>query len=166
MGREQHMVHGDPRRFEVLADYIAARYENSVRYIADVAGGQGLLSRRLAKHGYESEVVDPRGWVRRGVDSRSEAFDSTMADYYDLIVGLHPDGATRAVAQAAVVRPAILIPCCNFWTDERLGRDELLDAIEESYRASGVRFERVTFDFRGPKNVGIVSEPPAGADAP
>jgi hypothetical protein len=161
MGRQQHRVHGDPKRFEVLADYIAERYGNAVRYIADVAGGQGMLSRQLAKLNYEPEVVDPRGWVIRGVSSRPEEFDPRIADYYDLIVGLHPDEATRAVAEAALVRPTILIPCCNFWSQATLGRDELLDAIEQYYADHGVTFDRVVFDFRGPKNIGIVSQPPA-----
>jgi hypothetical protein len=160
MGRQQHTFHGDPRRFEVLAEYITERYGDDVRYVADVAGGQGMLARQLAKRNYEPEVVDPRGRVLRGVRSRPEEFDRRMADYYDLVVGLHPDEATRAVAEAALVRPAIIVPCCNFWSEERLGRDELLDAIERYYADHGVGFERVTFDFRGPKNIGIVSEPP------
>ena len=156
----RHRFHGDPKRFEVIAAYIASRYGRSVRHIADVAGGQGMLTRILCKkYNYECEVVDPRGWVLRGVDHRQEAFDPAGATYYDLIVGLHPDQALRVVAQAALVRPTILVPCCNFWSTEKLGRDELLSAIGEYYRAHGVRFERVAFPFRGPKNIGLVSEP-------
>ena len=34
-----------------------------------------------------------------------------MADYYDLLVGLHPDGALRQLGEAALVRPAVIIPC-------------------------------------------------------
>jgi hypothetical protein len=162
MGRQQHRLHGDPRRFEVVAAEIEARYGKRVRYLADVAGGQGMLSRWLRKYGYESEVIDPRGSVLRGVACRREPFRPDMADYYDLIVGLHPDEATRAVAQAALVRPAVLVPCCNFWSDERLGQDELLEAIEAFYADRGVQFERVIFDFRGPKNVGLISEPSPG----
>jgi hypothetical protein len=82
------------------------------------------------------------------------------ADYYDLIVGLHPDQATRSVAAAALRCPTILVPCCNFWSAERLGQEALLRAIEGYYDAHGVAHERVTFDFTSPKNVGLVSEPP------
>jgi hypothetical protein len=126
-----------------------------------------MLTRILCKkYNYECEVVDPRGWVLRGVEHREEEFDPAMAAYYDLIVGLHPDEALRVVAQAAVVRPAILVPCCNFWSSERLGRDALLGAIGEYYRAHDVRFERVVFPFRGPKNIGLVSDPPlSGAES-
>ena len=161
MGRkQQHRFHGDPDRFEVLSDYIHERYGRDITYIADVAGGRGMLSRLLRKkYNYQSEVVDPRGWALAGVPSRQVAFEASQASYYDLVVGLHPDEATRAVAEAALLRPAILIPCCNFWSEDRLGRDELVEAIAAYYQANGVRYERVVFPFKGPKNVGLVSEP-------
>ena len=159
----RHRFHGDPQRFEVLAEYIAERYGRSVEYVADVAGGRGMLARILSKkYNYTCEVVDPRGWVLKGVASRQEEFDPQLAAYYDLVVGLHPDEALRAVAGAALVRPTVLIPCCNFWSEEKLGREELLQAIERYYQAHGVRSERVTFGFKGPKNIGLVSEPPGG----
>ena len=164
MSRHQHQLHGDPRRFDVLAEFIYERYGNSVQYIADVAGGQGLLCRILRKkHNYDCEVVDPRGWTLKGIPNREEEFNASMADYYDLIVGLHPDEATRAVAAAAQERPAILIPCCNFWSEEKLGRDELVEAIEGHYQECGVSYERVVFPFKGPKNVGIISKPLASS---
>ena len=97
----------------------------------------------------------------KGVESRQEEFDPQLATYYDLVVGLHPDEALHAVAGAALVRPTILIPCCNFWSEEKLGREELLQAIERYYQGHGVRSERVTFGFKGPKNIGLVSEPPS-----
>lgn len=143
-----------------MSDFVAGRYGERVRYIADVAGGQGLLCRILRKkHNYECEVVDPRGRTLKGVPSRNADFEATMADYYDLVVGLHPDQAMRAVARAALVRPAILIPCCNFWSERKLGRNDLLDAIEGYYDDHDVRFERVVLGFNGPMNIAIVSEP-------
>lgn len=157
----RHRFHGDSARFEAVADYIAGRYRHSIRYIADVAGGQGMLTRLLNhRYNYECEVVDPRGWTLKGVANRAAEFDPTLASYYDLIVGLHPDEAVRAVAQAALVRPVLLIPCCNFWSEEKLGRDALLEAIERYYRDHAVRYERVEFPFKGPKNIGLVSDPP------
>lgn len=157
-----HKVHGDPDRFELVADFISDNYGKTIKYIADVAGGQGMLTRMLnKKYGYESEVIDPRGWALKGVPTRQEEYSSDMADYYDLIIGLHPDEATRAVAESAKIRPAILIPCCNFWDREnKLGRDVLLDEIEKYYRKNGISSKRITFDFKGPKNIGLVSEPP------
>jgi hypothetical protein len=157
----RHRFHGDPRRFQVIADYIADKYGHGIKYLADVGGGQGMLARILnKKYNYECEVIDPRGWVLKGVTNEAKEFDPSQATYYDLIIGLHPDGALRAVAQAAQVRPVILIPCCNFWSEKKLGREELLQAIESFYRSNSVVFERVTFQFQGPKNIGIVSMPP------
>lgn len=160
MGRQQHRFHGDPNRFRILSDFIAERFGDSVQYIADVAGGQGMLSRILQKkYNYSAEVIDPRGWTLKGVRNQENEYSPSFAPYYDLIVGLHPDEATRAVAASALIRPTILIPCCNFWSEEKLGRDELVEAIEDFYKMNGVKYERVTFKFRGPKNIGIVSNP-------
>jgi hypothetical protein len=157
----RHRFHGAPERFDVVARFVFDHYGRSLRYIADVAGGQGMLTRLLRKqYNYDCEVVDPRGWTLKGVPNRAEEFDPTLADYYDLIVGLHPDEATRAVAEAALVRPTLLVPCCNFWSEEKLGRDALVEAIEAYYCAHQVRFERISFKFKGPKNIGLISEPP------
>ncbi|MEZ4727559.1 MAG: hypothetical protein R3E79_10545 [Caldilineaceae bacterium] len=156
----RHRFHGDPERFAVLADYIADRYWHTVHFIADVAGGQGMLARILTKkYNYEAEVIDPRSYTLKGVASQTRMFDKELATYYDLIVGLHPDEATRAVAEAALVRPTILIPCCNFWSAEKLGQEELLQAIEQFYQDHGLPYERVKLPFKGPKNIALISEP-------
>ena len=158
----RHRFHGAQDRFDVMAAYIYEFYGTGIRFIADVAGGRGMLSRILRKqYNYDSEVVDPRGYGLRGVPVRQEEFNPSMAGYYDLIIGLHPDEATRPVAEAALIRPAIVVPCCNFWSPEKLGRDALVEAIEEYYRQHGVYYERVCFDFKGPKNIGLISEPPS-----
>lgn len=156
----RHRFHGDPERFEAVASFVYDRYGATVRFIADVAGGQGMLCRILRKKfNYDCEVVDSRGWTLKGVPNRQEDFAPSMADYCDLVLGLHPDQATRAVAGAALVRPTVLIPCYNFWSDSKLGRDELLEAIETYYREHDIVFERVVFPFKGPKNIGIVTDP-------
>jgi hypothetical protein len=161
----RHRFHGAGDRFEVVAEFVHRRYGSSVRYVADVAGGQGMLARLMNKrYNYEAEVVDPRGWTLVGVPSRIEVFDAALAPYYDLIIGLHPDEATRAVAEAARLRPAVLIPCCNHWSEEKLGRDALIEAIAAYYDREGVAYEVVSFGFRGPKNVGLVSAPVNGVD--
>jgi hypothetical protein len=161
MSRKQHRVYGDPRRFEVVADFVIDRFGETVEYVADVAGGKGLLTRTLSKKGnFVCELIDPRKTVLKGIRHRAEEFRAEMADYYDLLVGLHPDEALREVAKAALVRPVVLIPCCNFWDDQRRGQKELLDAIEEFYQNHSVSFQRIVLDFKGPKNIAIVSEPP------
>ena len=156
----RHRFHGDPRRFDVLAAFVNDRWGTGVHYIADVAGGQGMLSRILRKkYNYDSEVVDPRGYVLKGVPNRAEEFAAGTADYYDLIIGLHADEASRAVAEAGLTRKSVLVPCCNFWSREKLGQDELVAAIEGYYSDNGVAYERVIFPFKGLKNIGIITEP-------
>ena len=116
----RHRFHGDPARFEVVARFIADRFQGA-RYVADVAGGQGMLTRILRKRfGFEAEVVDPRGWALKGVPARAELYTPAMADYYDLVVGLHPTrlcGASSNLRQpwpcwscrAAISGPAIVV---------------------------------------------------------
>lgn len=161
MGRKQVRCHGAPHRFEVVAGFIGLYFGRHIQYIADVAGGQGMLAKLLRKwYNYEAEVIDPRGQRIKGIPGQAREFEPDMAGFYDLIVGLHPDQATRALAQAAQERPTILVPCCNFWAEEKLGRDELVAAIEAYYAGRGIAYRRIVFPFRGPKNVGILSLPP------
>jgi hypothetical protein len=152
-------VYGDPKRFEVVADFVGERFGGKTRYVADVAGGKGLLTRMLSKQNFECELIDPRQTSLKGINHREEEFLVEMADYYDLLVGLHPDGALRELGEAALIRPAVMIPCCNFWDDQRRGQWQLLKAIEDFYYENGVQFERVVLNFNGPKNIAIVSEP-------
>lgn len=172
----RHKFHGDPNRFEILAEFIFRlvkggredvqrsgfinqNFHGKVRRIADVAGGQGMLCRILKKkYGFECEVVDPRGFPLIGVENRKEEFKAEMADYYDLIVGLHPDEALQEVVLSALVRPTIVIPCCNFWdSDKTLGRDALISELEKFYNKNNIIYEKVVFDFEGPKNIGLVT---------
>ena len=158
----RHRFHGDPARFDVVAEFIAARFPD-VRYIADVAGGQGMLTRVLRKRfGYEAELVDPRGWSLKGVPARAELFDESMADYYDLVVGLHPDEALRSVVESAAQTSALVVPCCNFWSaDAKLGRDELIERIRDYHAQRGGTAEHVVLNFKGPKNHALILLPPA-----
>ena len=157
----RHRFHGDPARFDAAARFIADRFPDA-RYVADVAGGQGMLTRILRKRfGFEAEVIDPRGWALKGVPARAEFYTPAMADYYDLVVGLHPDEALRSVVESAGKATVLVVPCCNFWTrHSRLGRDELIQQISEFHRSLGGRSERVTLTFSGPVNHGLILWPP------
>src|SRR3990167_9815922 len=97
-----HRFHGAPERFEVVAEFVANYWGKNIKYIADVAGGRGMLTRILnKKYNYESEVIDPRGFQLRGVPSVQDDFTPNKASYYDLVIGLHPDEATRSVVESA-----------------------------------------------------------------
>ncbi len=41
-----------------------------------------------------------------------------------------------------------------------VGRDALLEEIKRFYDKNGVAYKQIAFDFRGPKNIGLVSVPP------
>ena len=159
MGRMQVKCHGDDSRFEEVAAFVYERFGNSVRYIADVAGGQGLLARILSKkYNYDAEVIDPRHYQLVGVKNRECEYKSDMAGFYDLIVGLHPDEATRDVVESAGTRPVLVVPCCNFLDKSRkLGAKELVEDIEKWLCENGIRYETVQFHFKGPKNVGLLT---------
>jgi hypothetical protein len=155
----RHKFHGDPERFQRIAEFVGEEFGRDIKYIADVAGGQGMLSRLLRKqYNYEAEVIDPREYRLVGVPGLVQEYKSELARRYDLVIGLHPDQATRAIAESALVTNTLIIPCCNFWDREnKLGVVELVEAIEAFYRENNVKFERITFDFKGPKNIGIVT---------
>jgi hypothetical protein len=158
----RHRFHGADNRFAVTAQFIADRFPG-VAFVADVAGGQGMLSRLLAKrYNINSEVVDPRGWTLRGVDVRAEAYTAELADYYDLVIGLHPDEALREVVLSAATVPVVVVPCCNFWDRSvRLGRESLIGAIRAHHTAIGGDVDDVILDFTGPMNRGLILLPPS-----
>ena len=161
MSRQQHLVYGDPNRFQVVADFVLTEFGKQTRYIADVAGGKGILTRILNKKNLDCELIDPRQTSIKGIKHRQEPFLPEMTDYYDLLIGLHPDGALRELGEAALIRPVVMIPCCNFWDQYRRGQKELLMAIKNFYRDNYVQYQEIVLDFKGPKNIAIVSTPPS-----
>ncbi|SDS47218.1 hypothetical protein [Microlunatus soli] len=157
----RHAFHGAADRFAVTADFVAERFPDA-RFVADVAGGQGMLARLLRKrYNIDTDVIDPRGWTLKGVSSQVTEYAAEMAGYYDLVVGLHPDQALRPVVDSARTVPVIVLPCCNFWSaDHRLGRAALLAAITDHHGALGGAVESITLSFDGPMNRGLVLLPP------
>ena len=119
------------------------------------------MSRLLnKKYNYESEVIDPRHYVLVGVEHREMMYSAEMASYYDLIVGLHPDAATRPIVESALVRPVVIVPCCNYWDRSRkLNTIAIADEIEEFYKNNKVQYERLKLDMKYP-NICLVSYPP------
>src|SRR6266700_3765311 len=78
----------------------------------------GFMATRILRKrfGFDAELIDPRSWSLKGVPVRAEHFVPSMAEYYDLVVGLHPDEALRSVVESARTSAVLVIPCCNFWT--------------------------------------------------
>ena len=154
MGRKtQVKCKGDEARFEEVARFVYERFGNSVHYIADVAGGQGMLSRILnKKYNYQAEVIDPRHYQVVGVQNRQCEYVSDMASYYDLVIGLHPDEAVREVVESAKVRPVLVVPCCNFWDRTRkLGTKE---TSASGWRKTASATKPSPFPLKGRKILG------------
>ena len=160
MGRKtQVKCNGDEARFEEVAEFVYKRFGNSIKYIADVAGGQGMLSRILnKKYNYDTEVIDPRHYQVVGVKNRECEYKSDMAGFYDLVIGLHPDEAIRDVVESSKTCPILVIPCCNFWDrSKKLGTKEMVIEISKWMDENNIKYEIVTFNFKGPKNIGILT---------
>ena len=157
--KTQIKCNGSEERFEEIARFVYDRFGNSIKYIADVAGGQGMLSRILSKkYNYDVEVIDPRHYQIVGVKNRECYYKSDMAGYYDLIIGLHPDGAIRDVVESAKTRQVLVVPCCNFWDKtKKLGTKEMIVEISKWLYENKIKYEIITFKFKGPKNIGILT---------
>ena len=118
-----------------------------------------MLSRILnKKYNYDTEVIDPRHYQVVGVKNRECEYKSDMAGFYDLIIGLHPDEAIRDVVESAKTRPVLVVPCCNFWDrTKKLGTKEMVIEISKWLDENKIKYEVVTFNFKGPKNIGILT---------
>lgn len=109
---------GDKRRFELFADLIVAQIPAGAR-IADVAAGQGQLTFALRRRGFSRIVPfepEPRRGgqvVRTGMLVRR--FTPADAAGFDVLLGMHPDGATEALILGAAAHGAtvFVVPCCT-----------------------------------------------------
>lgn len=126
---------GDPRRFDLFARFIArlVPYGERMRMrVADVAAGKGSLSWELRRHGFLNitpfEPKPRRGGQVRRLGIAVTDFTPGMAENFDLIVGMHPDGATDCILDGAARFGALAVisPCCvrpNAWPYEGGPRD-------------------------------------------
>ena len=152
---------GDRNRATVLAEFVMRNW-NPCR-VADVAGGQGDLSLWLTLHGYECTVIDPRNTalgkqlrvqVRRNnlhIGRLRKKYSRNMASDYDLVVGLHPDGATKELALSAQVAPVVIVPCCNMWAPGQ----PVNGLIEDTWNRMGVDWWMTNLPMHGRNTVYI-----------
>ena len=77
-----------------------------------------------------------------------------MAPYYDLIIGLHPDEATRPVVESAFYRPIIVVPCCNYWDNTRkLGSKAIAEDIALFYEQNNIEYKMEKLPMKYPNIV-------------
>lgn len=102
----------DKRRFDFFARLLTERF--SARRVYDVAGGQGRLNEALTKLGHEVTTFDLRH-KRLPVSYAERLFTLDEPCEADLVVGMHPDGATRIIVEYAALHriPFAIVPCCS-----------------------------------------------------
>jgi len=102
----------DKRRFEIFARFLAERFD--APRIFEVAGGQGRLNEALTVLGREVTTFDLRH-KRLPVRYAERIFDLDEPCECDLVVGMHPDGATRVIIEYAAKHriPFAVVPCCS-----------------------------------------------------
>lgn len=102
----------DKRRFDLFARFLVKRFDGPRVY--DVAGGMGKLNEALTKHGRRVTTFDRRH-KRLPVHYQERLFTLAEPCHCDLIVGMHPDGATRIIVEYAARHaiPFAVVPCCS-----------------------------------------------------
>lgn len=108
---------GDPRRFHHFASLIATAFPDTSLRIADVAAGKGKLKAELYRRGYRRVTAWDRRHklAKRRPGQHYQLFDHRLAPRdYQLVVGMHPDGATDEIIMYAARHrvPFVVCPCC------------------------------------------------------
>jgi len=146
----------DKRRFELFARFLAARFPGA-RRVFDIAGGMGKLNEELTALDREVVTFDSRHkrlkvrFVERhfGLDEPCEC---------DLVVGMHPDGATRIIVEYAARHgvPFAVVPCCS---DNGMSYRPWMRHLVELACERGMGVEEVELPMAGRNRV-IVGVPP------
>jgi hypothetical protein len=103
----------DKRRFDLLADLVTTHFPGCRRAF-DIAGGMGKLNAAMTERGLDVLTFDKR-WKREAVNYAQRLFTLDEPCDCDLLVGMHPDGATRIIVEYAAKhrRPFAIVPCCS-----------------------------------------------------
>lgn len=136
----------DKRRFSLFADLVQ-RHFPGCRRAFDIAGGMGKLNVELSARGLDVLTFDKR-WKRAEVKYAERLFTLDEPCDCDLLVGMHPDGATRVIVEYAARhgRPFAVVPCCSDngmsykpWMRHlaQLGGDLGLEVVEEALPMDG-----------------------------
>lgn len=102
----------DKRRFDLFADLLVARFD--APRVFDVAGGQGRLNEALTRRERDVTTFDRRH-KHAEVRFAERVFTLEEPCACDLVVGMHPDGATRVILEYAALHrvPFAVVPCCS-----------------------------------------------------
>ncbi len=103
----------DKRRFELFAELVTAQFPGARRAF-DIAGGMGKLNEALTARGLDVLTFDKR-WKHADVKYAQRLFTIDEPCACDVVVGMHPDGATRIIVEYAARHavPFAIVPCCS-----------------------------------------------------
>lgn len=146
----------DPRRFDLFADFVTRRFP-AARAVFDIAGGMGKLNLALTARGREVTTFDRR-WKRAAVRYAERLFTLEEPCACDLLVGMHPDGATRVIVEYAARhrRPFAIVPCCS---DNGMSYKPWMRHLAELGRSLGLEVEEAALPMAGRARVLIGTVP-------
>ena len=103
----------DKRRFDLFAEWVVGRWPDRPR-VFDVAGGMGKLNVALTSKGRQVTTFDRRERNCEPVTYARRDFTVEEPLGCDVVLGMHPDGATRVIIQYAARHhiPFAVVPCC------------------------------------------------------
>ena len=102
----------DLQRFSLFASFLAARFD--AQRVFDVAGGLGKLNQALTALGRQV-VTFNRRHKHLDVPFAERTFTLDEPCMADLVVGMHPDGATQVIIEYAALHHIgfAVVPCCS-----------------------------------------------------
>ena len=102
----------DLQRFSYFANFISTRFE-ALR-VFDIAGGMGKLNVELTSLGHQVTTFDKRH-KHLAVPYAQREFTLLEPCEADMVVGMHPDGATQVIIEYAARHhlPFAVVPCCS-----------------------------------------------------
>jgi hypothetical protein len=147
----------DKRRFDLFAELLRARFPQALR-VFDVAGGMGKLNEALTRRGCTVTTFDRRHkHLPVTFAERDFTLDEPCA--CDLVVGMHPDGATRVIIEYAGKHhiPFAVVPCCS---DNSMPYKPWMRHLQELGALQGLVVEEQTLDMEGRARVVLGAPPP------
>ncbi len=137
----------DKQRFELFARFLVDRFD--APRVFDVAGGMGKLNEALTSLGRTVTTFDLRRPHKRlPVRYAERIFTLDEPCEAELVVGMHPDGATRIIVEYAGKHriPFAVVPCCS---DNGMPYKPWMRHIAELGAAQGFAVEEHTLPMQG-----------------
>ena len=103
----------DKRRFDLFAGFVIEQFP-AARRVFDIAGGMGKLNEALTARGLDVTTFDKR-WKHADVKYAQRLFTLDEPCDADVVIGMHPDGATRIIVEYAARHGVgfAIVPCCS-----------------------------------------------------